>query len=129
MQNQTKILLIDDHQITRSLLRSLLRDGGYALCREASDALTGVKLAKHFEPDLICLDIEMPGMSGLEALDALREAAPHAAVLMVTAHSDRDTVVACINAGAHGYIIKPFNAVTVLHAVETTLSRRRADNA
>ncbi len=116
-----RVLVIDDHQLTRSLLRAVLREAGYTTQREAGDAMAGIKLAEHFAPHLICLDVLMPKMTGLEALARLKEAAPRAAVLMVTGSSDRETVLACIGAGAHGYIIKPFNADTVLRAVESAL--------
>ncbi len=120
----TKVLLIDDHQLTRSLLRGLLKDAGYHTIRQAIDGDTGIKQAQHFSPDLICLDMVMPGKSGLETLILLRDAVPRACVLMVTASNDRDTVVSCLNAGANGYIIKPFNAATVLRVIESALQKR-----
>jgi two-component system chemotaxis response regulator CheY len=119
----TKVLLVDDHQLTRSLLRNLLKDAGFVQFREATDADTGIKLAQYFLPDLICLDVQMPGMSGLDAIQALKETVPRAAVLMVSASNDRDTVVSCIRAGAHGFIVKPFNAITVLRAMEAAFSK------
>lgn len=118
-----RVLVIDDHQLTRSLLRAMLREAGYTTQREAGDAVSGLKLAGHFSPHLICLDVQMPKLSGIEALAGLKAAAPGAAMLMVTGSNDRDTVVACINAGAHGYIIKPFNADTVLRSVESALAK------
>ena len=116
-----RVLVIDDHQLTRSLLRTMLREAGYTTQREAGDAISGLKLAEHFSPHLICLDVQMPKLSGIDALAGLKAAAPGAAILMVTGANDRDTVVACINAGAHGYIIKPFNADTVLRSIEAAL--------
>ena len=121
--NGIKVLLVDDHQLTRSLLRGLLKDAGFVHFREATDATTAIKLAGHFTPDLICLDIHMPGTSGMDAIQALKEAAPRAAVLMVSGSSDRETVLGCLSAGAHGYIIKPFNALTVLRAIEAALAK------
>lgn len=120
----TKILVIDDHALTRSLLKGLLKDAGYHAIREAMDGDAGVKLAQYFGPDLICLDMAMPGRSGLEMLGPLKEVAPRASILMVTANSERDTVVNCLNAGASGYIIKPFNAATVLRVIESALRKR-----
>ncbi|WP_395703912.1 response regulator [Aquabacterium sp.] len=120
----TKVLLIDDHQLTRSLLRGLLKNEGYHQFREAADAPSGLKIATHFSPDLVCLDVQMPGKTGLDMLAELREAVPHAVILMVTAQNDRDTVVACINAGAHGYIVKPFNALTIIKVIEGALAKR-----
>jgi two-component system chemotaxis response regulator CheY len=119
----TKVLLVDDQQLTRSLLRGLLKDAGFTQFREATDAATGIRLAGHFAPDLICLDVQMPGISGMEAIQALKDAAPRAAVLMVSANNDRETVLGCLGAGAHGYIIKPFNASTVLRSIEAALAK------
>ncbi len=118
-----RVLVIDDHQLTRSLLRAILREAGYTNQRESGDAFSGIKLAEHISPHLICLDIQMPKMSGIEAISGLRAAVPHAAILMVTGSNDRDTVMACIDAGAHGYIIKPFNADTVFRAVGSALGK------
>lgn len=120
----TKVLLIDDHQLTRSLLRGLLKDAGYVHFREATDSPSGLKMAEHFGPDLVCLDVQMPGKSGVQLLAELKAVVPHALVLMVTGNSDRDTVVAAMNAGAHGYIVKPFNALTILKVIDGALARR-----
>lgn len=124
MPIETKVLLIDDHQLTRSLLRGLLREADYVNIRDAVDAASGLKLAQHFSPDLICLDMNMPNRTGLEVLADLKAVVPRAVVLMVTASSDRDTVVACMNAGANGYIVKPFNALTVLKVIDGAMAKR-----
>lgn len=126
MPIETRVLLIDDHQLTRSLLRGLLREADYVNIRDAVDAASGLKLAEHFSPDLICLDMNMPNRTGLDVLADLKAVAPNAAVLMVTATSDRDTVVACMNAGASGYIVKPFNALTVLKVIDAAMAKQRS---
>lgn len=123
---KTRVLLIDDHQITRSLLRALLREAGYQQFREAIDGESGVKMAQHFGPDLICLDVNMPGRGGLAMLSELKEAAPTAKVVMVSASSDRDTVVTAMQSGAAGYVVKPFNAATVLKVIERALGAEPA---
>lgn len=121
--NTVRVLVIDDHQLTRSLLRAMLREAGYTTQRESGDVVMGVKVAEHFSPHLICLDVQMPKMNGVEAIAALKAVAPHAAVIMVTGSNDRNTIMASIDAGAHGYIIKPFNGETVLRAVESALAK------
>jgi two-component system chemotaxis response regulator CheY len=118
-----RVLVIDDHQLTRSLLRAMLREAGYTTQREAGDALSGLKVAEHFVPHLICLDVQMPKMNGVEAIASLKAAAPNAAIIMVTGSNDRNTIMASIDAGAHGYIIKPFNGETVMRAVESALAK------
>jgi DNA-binding NarL/FixJ family response regulator len=121
-----KILLIDDHDLSRSLLRKLLKEAGFAQVREASDGAAGLVIARHFRPELICLDNQMPGKSGLEMLAEFKAAVPQSAVLMVTASNDRDTVLACINAGARGYILKPFSADILVKLIEGVLARQQA---
>lgn len=122
---KTKVLLIDDNTLTRSVLRAILRDEGYADIREAKDAEVGFKLAQHFAPDLICLDIQMPGKSGLVLLNELQIYLPESRVLMITGSDDRATIDASLQGGADGYIIKPFNAATVLKTVAEVLAKRR----
>jgi two-component system chemotaxis response regulator CheY len=117
----TKVLLIDDHAVTRSLLRAMLRDVGYVQIREAADGEIGLKLAAHLNPDLICLDVEMPGRRGVDLLADLRMAAPSCKIVMVTANGDRDTVLASANSGAAGYIVKPFNAASIQSVVRRAL--------
>jgi two-component system chemotaxis response regulator CheY len=65
----------------------------------------------------------MPKMNGVEAIASLKAAAPNAAIIMVTGSNDRNTIMASIDAGAHGYIIKPFNGETVMRAVESALAK------
>jgi len=94
-----------------------------AAIREASEAKSGLMLARHFAPDLICLDIQMPGKSGLELLAELKACAPRTPVLMITANSDAETVQACLVGHADGYIIKPFSAETLLKTVDGALTK------
>lgn len=120
-----KVLLIDDNSLTRSVLRAILRDEGYGDVREAKDADAGFKLVQHFAPDLVCLDIQMPGKSGLELLNELQIYAPGTRVLMISGSDDRPTIEASLQGGADGYILKPFNADTVLKTVAEVLAKQR----
>ena len=122
----TKILLIDDDELTRTTLRSILKSDGYTAVREAVEADAGMKMALHFLPDVICLDVHMPGRSGLELLGDLKAHLPAVQVLMVTSSNDKATVTSCIAAGANGFIIKPFSAgklLTTLRACTTASGR------
>jgi two-component system chemotaxis response regulator CheY len=121
-----KVLLIDDHDLSRSLLRQILKDAGFAKVREAADGAAGLAIARHFLPEIICLDNQMPGKSGLEMLAEFKVAVPLSAVLMITASNDKDTVLACIKAGARGYILKPFSADTLVKLIEGTLAKQKA---
>ena len=118
----TKILLIDDDELTRTTLRGILKSDGYTAIREATEADAGMKMALHFLPDVICLDVHMPGRSGLELLGDLKAQLPTAQVLMVTSSNDRATVTACIAGGANGFIIKPFSTGKLLTTVSACVS-------
>lgn len=125
-KTSAKILLVDDSDITRTLLRGILRSADYEVVGEARDAEHGVDMAQRLHPDIVCLDIEMPGTSGIDALPRFREVLPEGAVLMVTGHTERDMVKAAIEGGARAYIVKPFNAAKVLDTIEATLAKVRA---
>lgn len=118
-----RILLIDDNALTRSVLRNILREGGFQSVREASEAEAGMALARHFSPDLICLDVNMPGKNGIELLRELKAEWPKTPVLMITASSQPPVVEACAWAGADGYLIKPFSTETLVKTIEAALAR------
>lgn len=102
-----RILLVDDHTLFRSGIRSLLtRQPDFEVVGEAGDGLDGVKRAKALAPDIVLLDLHMPGMSGLEAARLLREEVPAARVLMLTVSEDADDLIDCLRAGAQGYLLK-----------------------
>lgn len=121
-----RILIVDDADITRALLRTLLRREEYDVVGEASNGEQAIEMAQRVQPDVICLDVDMPKMGGLEVLAQLRQTLPQAAVLMVTAHTERETVQTAIANGAAGYIVKPFNAGRVLASIEAALARTQA---
>ncbi len=125
-KNPIRILLVDDNTVTRSLLRGILRGDEYEVVGEASDGGQGLELALRLQPEIICLDIEIPGTSGLDMLPKLREQLPNTVVLMVTGHTDREMVQAAVQGGAAGYIIKPFNAAKVLDNLSSALNKVRA---
>jgi len=120
----TKVLLIDDDQLTRATLRLILKGDGYTAVREANEAVAGLRLALHFRPDVICLDVQMPGKSGMELLAELKARLPGTPVLMITSSNDRTTVEGCLARGANGFIIKPFSAEKLLETIEACLSSK-----
>ncbi len=109
-----KVLIVDDNDLTRSVLRMILQGDAYNVVGDASNGKTGIAMALELRPDIVCLDVEMPDYDGLAVLTDLLKAMPGVAVLMVTAHNDSATVVDAVKRGARGFIIKPFNAGTVL---------------
>lgn len=113
-----RILLIDDHALFRSGVKMLLsRQPDFEVVDEASDALEGVKRAKQWRPDVILLDLHMPGMSRREALGVLREEVPSAHIVMLTVSEDGDDLLDCLRAGATGYLLKNIDVDAFTSAV------------
>jgi two-component system chemotaxis response regulator CheY len=124
MQNRPKrLMIVDDTEITRALLRAMLRGADYNVVGEACNGEQAIELAQRLRPDIVCLDVDMPKMDGLEALAAIHKLLPHTAVLMITAHTERETVQNAIAHGAVGYIIKPLKIGRVLEAVAAAAAR------
>jgi two-component system chemotaxis response regulator CheY len=124
MSKPTKrVLIVDDNSIMRMLLRTLLRGEEFVVVGEAGNGEQALELAERLRPDIVCLDIEMPKIGGLEVLPQIRQRVPIAVVLMVTGHTDRETVQAAIDKGAAGYILKPFSAGRVLEAIAAAIAK------
>ena len=102
----TRVLIVDDHPLTRDALSALLTQNGFSLVGEAAGGEEAVVLARRLQPDLILLDLAMPGLGGLEALPRLREVAPSCEVVMLTASVAEENLLAAIRAGAAGYLLK-----------------------
>jgi len=102
----TSVLIVDDHPLTRDALAALLTQHDFRVVGEAEDGERAIDIARDLQPDLILLDLSMPGIGGLGALPLLREAAPHCEVVMVTASVAEENLLAAIRAGAAGYLLK-----------------------
>ncbi len=100
------ILIVDDHPLTRSALSALLGQNGFSVVGEAADGESAIEQARELSPDLVLLDLSMPGMNGLEALPRLREAAPSAEVVVLTASGTEENLLGAIRGGAAGYLLK-----------------------
>src|SRR5690349_23668672 len=101
-----RILLVDDHPLTRSALAGLLTQHGFDVVGEASDGEEAIACADELRPDLILLDLSMPGLDGLSALPRLREAAPECEVVVLTASGTEENLLGAIRGGAAGYLLK-----------------------
>jgi two-component system nitrate/nitrite response regulator NarL len=113
-----RVLLIDDHTLFRSGVKALLsRTPDFEVVGEAADGLEGVKRAKALQPDVILLDLHMPGTSGKDALKLLLEDAPEAKVLMLTVSEDAEDLLETLRAGATGYLLKNINTETLLDSI------------
>jgi DNA-binding NarL/FixJ family response regulator len=133
-----RILIVDDHPLTRSALSALLKQHDFDVVGEASDGEHAIERARELNPDLILLDLSMPGMNGLEALPKLREAAPGSEVVVLTASGTEDNLLGAIRGGAAGYLLKsepPERIVEFLRgvaqgeaALSGTIARRLLEN-
>jgi len=106
MRIPERVLIVDDHPLTRDALAALLEQNGFDVAGRAADGETALRDAAALAPDLILLDLSMPGMTGLEALPRLREAAPAAEVVVLTASGTEENLLAAIRGGAAGYLLK-----------------------
>ena len=112
------VLLVDDHTLFRSGIRSLLqRNTEFTVVGEASDGVEGIKRAKQLQPDVVLLDLNMPGMSGVETLQLLLQDCPHAAVIMLTVSEEAEDLTTALHAGARGYLIKNIDADYLTRAI------------
>jgi DNA-binding NarL/FixJ family response regulator len=100
------VLIVDDHPLTRDALSALLTQHGFSVVGAAADGEEAIGLARRLHPQLVLLDLSMPGLSGLEALPRLREAAPSCEVVVLTASGTEENLLSAIRGGAAGYLLK-----------------------
>lgn len=101
-----RILVVDDHPLTREALSSLLVQHGFDVVGQAADGEEAIALARDLQPELVLLDLTMPGMDGLTAIPLLRETVPEAEIVVLTASGTEENLLAAIRAGAAGYLLK-----------------------
>jgi DNA-binding NarL/FixJ family response regulator len=101
-----RILLVDDHPLTREALASLLTQNGFEVVGQAGGGVEAIRLAAELKPNLVLLDLSMPDMDGLTALPQIREAAPEAEVVVLTASEDEGNLLDAVRGGAAGYLLK-----------------------
>ena len=114
-----RILIVDDHTLFRSGIRlALQRHEGFEVVGEAGDGLEGIKRAKQLKPDVVLLDLHMPGTSGLEALRVLTEDVPETQVVMLTVSEDAEDLLETLRAGARGYLLKNIDTEFLLESIQ-----------
>ena len=117
-----RVMLVDDTKFMRMMLANILKPKGYEIVAEAGDGLEAVENYKKFKPDLVTMDIVMPNMEGIDAVRHIVAEDSNARIIMVTAIGQESKVKEAIQAGAKGYLVKPFQAPQVLEEVEKVLS-------
>lgn len=117
-----RILVVDDHTLFRRGLMALLaREAQFEVVGDAADAGAAQRRAQELQPDLILLDNHLPGVRGVDALPALREAAPGARVLMLTVSEDEQDLAAALKAGAAGYLLKTIEGDALADAIRRAM--------
>ena len=113
-----RIAVIDDHTLFRRGLISLLaREPGFAVVAEAADGFEGIKAVGASKPDVVLLDLNMPGISGLEAIGAIRKEAPDARIVMLTVSEDAEDLLQALRDGATAYLLKNIEAEFLVSAI------------
>ena len=113
-----RILIVDDHILFRDGIASLLKAAGKSVVGEADNGLDAVELAVQLRPDLILLDIDMPGIDGLETLRRIRKKLPEIKVVMLTVSDEDDNLTKAVRAGASGYLLKNLNSDEFLNKLD-----------
>ncbi|MDY5126689.1 response regulator [Actinotignum sp. SLA_B059] len=119
-----RVLVVEDETLIRLDIVETLEDAGYEVVGEAGDGESAIELAGELEPDLIVMDVKMPGMDGITAADRILEE-HRVAIVMLTAYSQRDLVERARDAGAMAYVVKPFTPADLIPAVEIAVSRNQ----
>ncbi|MCK9607119.1 MAG: chemotaxis response regulator CheY [Methylomonas sp.] len=125
MDKNMKILIVDDFSTMRRIVKNLLKDLGFTNTVEADDGKSALPILEKGGIDFLVTDWNMPGMTGIDLLRAVR-ANPHLAnlpVLMVTAEAKREQIIMAAQAGVNGYVIKPFTAATLKEKIEKIFER------
>ena len=114
-----RVVIADDHPVVRKGLRMTLEEFGaeIELVGEAADGSAVVRLVEEVQPDVVLMDIRMPGMDGLEALEQIRASSPQVAVVILTTYNEDAFLLRGLQAGACGYLLKDCPLETLLHAI------------
>jgi two-component system nitrate/nitrite response regulator NarL len=119
----TKILIVDDHEVVRDGLKNILTSlDNIAVAGEAGNGEDAVKMYSSLKPDLVIMDISMPGMNGIEATRVIKEKDPDAKILILTMHDNQEYLNQIIRSGAKGFILKNTDKEELLDAVKTVAS-------
>ena len=116
------VVIAEDEALIRLDLREMLEEEGYVVAGEAGDGDAAIKLAEQLKPDLVIMDVKMPGLDGISAAERIT-ASQLAPVIILTAFSQRDLVQRASEAGAMAYLIKPFTKADLVPAIEVAASR------
>jgi len=125
LDKNMKILIVDDFSTMRRIIKNLLRDLGFTNTHEADDGSTALPMLKSGDFDFLVTDWNMPGMTGIDLLKAVRSDSKLVSlpVLMVTAEAKRDQIIEAAQAGVNGYVVKPFTAQVLKEKIDKIFER------
>jgi len=125
LNKNMKILIVDDFSTMRRIIKNLLRDLGFTNTQEADDGSSALPLLKASDFDFLITDWNMPGMTGIDLLKAVRsdDKLKSLPVLMVTAEAKREQIIEAAQAGVNGYVVKPFTAQALKEKIEKIFER------
>lgn len=128
MLTPLRILLVDDHEVMRGGLRSLLESRpGWEICGEAANSADAIEKARTLRPDVVVMDISMPGTNGLEAVPLIRKDSPNAEVLILSRYEEREMRLKALEVGARAYVTKSQGlARELLSAIDGIVKERTA---
>lgn len=112
-----KILIVDDSRTSRKMLRNILESNGHEIIDEAVNGQEGVQKFQALKPDVVTLDITMPVVDGVEALNMIKALDPESKVVMVTAAGQKNKMIECIKAGANEFLTKPFEQQEIVDVI------------
>ena len=114
-----RIIIVDDHEVVRLGLKSLLDQyPQYEVVAEADSAASAVEAALEMNPDIILMDIRLPGKSGIEACEEIKSRNPDIQIIMLTSYAEDEMLFSAIKAGASGYVLKQINSEGLIHSLE-----------
>ncbi|MBS0659281.1 MAG: response regulator [Verrucomicrobia bacterium] len=116
-----KLLIVDDSHIIRETIQGILRGHRFTEVRQAADGVSAVASALAWNPDVVTMDITMPELDGLSAVDQITAARPRIKILIVTALADKQTAVEAVRRGAEGFVLKPFTPEDLRLALDELL--------
>ncbi|OFZ70957.1 MAG: chemotaxis protein [Betaproteobacteria bacterium RBG_16_58_11] len=124
--DKKKVLIADDDSILRELLKGILRTAGHIVVGEASNGEQAIAMVEKTSPDVLCLDIHMPKMDGMQCLEALKASMPQLTIIMISGEATLPVVQEALSKGAGGFIVKPFNAAKVLDTIQRVCAKQVA---
>lgn len=119
----SRIMVVDDAVVIREKLKILLTRGGHEVVAEAGNGLQAALLYSRYRPDIVTMDITMPGVDGIDGIRKIRENDPTAQVVVISALGQKALILEALEAGATGFILKPFDTAKVLSVIATVQER------